>query len=107
MTEQPSSAHLFNIYDKASIPRADCIYDFSYDEMMHLGELFTGWAMDKRSTPEQTAEFLGFGESYRSLAEHMGRDWKPEPPKRRSLLQYIAHGCAEPDFAEMDHRRLT
>ena len=90
-----TAENLQDIFSAASVPRADLIYDFSYEEMICLSNLMTGWSTDKSMSPEQSANFLGMAQAFQDLADHMGPDWAPVKPERLSLLQFIAKRCLE------------
>lgn len=65
-------------------------HDHAHRHMMALAELFTGWALDGRFGPEQSASLLGWAEGWERLAEEVGPDWNPPEPVQLSLLQFLA-----------------
>ena len=64
--------------------------DLSHKHMLLLAECFTGWAMDKWMSPEQSAEYLGHAEGMRNLAWLVGEDWSPPEPERLCLIAFLA-----------------
>lgn len=81
---------LKEIFDRESnIPI--CYQDeLSYRQMLFLAESYTGWAMDKRVTPEQSAMLLGRAKGMEDLAWIVGTDWSPPEPPRLSFIGFIA-----------------
>jgi len=57
--------------------------------MVHLADVFEGWAIDRRVTPEQTAMILRWAEDMRALAERVGPDWDPPKPDKLSLVGFL------------------
>ncbi|MGB9153128.1 MAG: hypothetical protein WCD70_08590 [Alphaproteobacteria bacterium] len=69
--------------------------DLSYKHMLLLAECFTGWAMDSRFSPEQSAKYLGMAEGLRNLAWLVGEDWSPPEPERLCLIAFLARELEE------------
>ncbi|PBB77863.1 hypothetical protein CK218_27540 [Mesorhizobium sp. WSM3879] len=57
--------------------------ELGYRHMVHLADVFEGWAIDNRMTAEWTAKLAGWAGSMRTLAEEVGPDWDPPKPERR------------------------
>jgi hypothetical protein len=47
--------------------------------LLAFHDVFEGWALEKRLTPKQTAQTIGWAESMRALAEKVGPDWTRHP----------------------------
>jgi len=54
-----------------------------------LADVFEGWALDRRVTPEQTARFVGWAESMRTLAEKVGPDWDPPKSDKLTFMGFL------------------
>lgn len=80
------------IFDQAAEQRwsEDLREELGYRHMIHLADVFEGWAFDSRITPERTAELAGWAESMRALAEKVGSTWDPpRPAGALSLVGFI------------------
>jgi hypothetical protein len=88
---QPTAEQLWTIYKTASQPPPPKLREqLAYHHMIYLADVFEGWALDKKFTPEESARTIGMAESMRALAEEVGPDWYPPDPKTLSFLGYIA-----------------
>ncbi|MEI9410867.1 hypothetical protein [Mesorhizobium salmacidum] len=64
--------------------------ELGYRHMVHLADVFEGWALDSRVTPERTAELAGWAGSMRELAKEVGSTWDPpRPAGTLSLVGFI------------------
>lgn len=54
--------------------------ELGYRHMVHLADVFEGWAFDSRMSPEWTAKLAGWAGSMRTLAEEVGPTWDPPRP---------------------------
>jgi hypothetical protein len=61
----------------------------AYRHMIHLADVFDGWALDSRNTPEQSIMILGWADSLRELADEVGPDWDPPESGRLSLMGFL------------------
>jgi hypothetical protein len=68
----------------ASIPRG------SYHQMLYLGDVFEGWAQGKNVSRKNCANYLGYAEAMRKLADEVGRDWHPPEPRTLDILGRMA-----------------
>lgn len=60
--------------------------------MLHLADVFEGWAMYPSTTPEYGARLLGWADGYRNLADKLGPDWAPRILKScRSSASSLLH----------------
>jgi hypothetical protein len=67
----------------------------AYRHMMALAEIFAGWALDRRLTPQQSVMILGWSDSMRALADELGPDWDPPKPEHLTLMGFL--GRKAPD----------
>jgi hypothetical protein len=81
---------LQRILDEASNVSDISKDELSYDDMLHLADVFEGWAMDHRISPDYAARLLGWAEGYRNLAERVGAAWAPPYPEKLSIIGFIA-----------------
>ncbi len=87
-----SAEGLACIFDQAAEQRwsEDLREELGYRHMIHLADVFEGWAFDSRMTPEWTAKLAGWAGSMCMLAEEVGPDWDPPKPERRlSLIGFL------------------
>ena len=64
--------------------------------MIHLADVFEGWAFDSRMTHEWTAKLAGWAGSMRTLAEEVGPDWDPPKLERRlSLIGFMGRNLLD------------
>lgn len=83
-----SAEGLARIFDQAAEQRwsEDLREELGYRHMMHLADVFEGWATDRRMTPEWTAKLAGWA----TLAEEVGATWDPpRPAGTLSLVGFI------------------
>lgn len=83
MNEAKSSAEgLARIFNQASEQRwsENLRMELGYRHMIHLADVFEGWALDSRITPQRMAELTGWAGSLRALAEEVGSTWDPARP---------------------------
>jgi hypothetical protein len=86
-----SDDELRRIFEEtAALKARDSRDQLAYRHMLALADHFEGWALDKRLTPEQVAEFMGLAENMRQLAELVGPQWDPPRPEQLSLLGFMA-----------------
>ncbi|MER9840548.1 hypothetical protein NKJ59_04755 [Mesorhizobium australicum] len=80
---------LARIFDQAAEQRwsEDLRKELGYRHMIHLADVFEGWAFDSRMTPEWTAKLAGWAGSMRTLAEEVGSTW--DPPKPAGALSIV------------------
>jgi hypothetical protein len=78
-----SAEGLARIFNQASEQRwSDNLrHELGYRHIIHLADVFEGWAFDSRITPERTAELAGWAGSLRALAEEVGSTWDPPRPE--------------------------
>jgi hypothetical protein len=86
----PSPDELWAIYKDASGPPDHLREQLARHHMVFLADLLEGWALDKGMTPERSAKFIGFAEGVRALADEVGPDWNPPPPKTLCFVAYLA-----------------
>ncbi|ESY76883.1 hypothetical protein X739_33515 [Mesorhizobium sp. LNHC220B00] len=77
-----SAEGLARIFDQAAEQRwsKDLREELGHRHMIHLADVFEGWAIDRRMTPEWTAKLIGWTESLRRLANEVGSTWDPPRP---------------------------
>lgn len=93
-----SADELVSIFDQAAEQRwsEDLREELGYRHMMHLADVFEGWASDSRMTPEWTAKLAGWAGSMRTWAEEVGPTWDPpRPAGTLSLVGFIGRGLRE------------
>ena len=78
------------MFDQAAEQRwsEDLREELGHRHMIHLADVFEGWAIDRRMTPEWTAKLTGWAESLRRLADEVGPDWDP-PAGTLSLVGFF------------------
>ncbi|RWG55150.1 MAG: hypothetical protein EOQ64_17755 [Mesorhizobium sp.] len=70
--------------------------ELGYRHMVHLADVFEGWAFDSRMSPGWTAKLAGWAGSMRTLAEEVGPDWDPPKPERGlSLIGFIGRNLMD------------
>ncbi|RWI85943.1 MAG: hypothetical protein E5X33_00065 [Mesorhizobium sp.] len=70
--------------------------ELGYRHMVHLADVFEGWALDGRMTPEWTAKLAGWAVSMRTLAEEVGSAWDPpRPAGKLSLVGFIGRNLMD------------
>ncbi|MET4221768.1 hypothetical protein ABIB00_007004 [Bradyrhizobium sp. LB14.3] len=77
-----------------STPPAPALDALSGEDCVLLGDLFEGWAQDKRQDPRMMIELLGWSDGMRILAQTVGRDYDPPPwPEgvKVPLLKFIVN----------------
>lgn len=93
-----SAQGLARIFDQAAEQRwsEDLREEVGYRHMIHMADVFEGWAFDSRMSPEWTAKLMGWAGSMRTLAEEVGPDWDPPKPERRlSLIGFIGRNLLD------------
>jgi len=93
-----SAEGLARIFDQAAEQRwsEDLREELGYRRMIHLADVFEGWAFDSRMTPEWTAKLAGWAGSMRTLAEEVGPDWDPPKLERRlSLIGFMGRNLLD------------
>jgi hypothetical protein len=86
----PTHDELRRIFDEASAPMSSHIREqLAYRHMVALADVFEGWALDARLTPEQSVKIIGWAESMRALADEVGPDWNPPAPERLTLMCFL------------------
>lgn len=86
------------IFEEASEVRwsEDLREELGYRHMIHLADVFEGWAIDRRMTPEWTAKLTGWAESMRRLADEVGSAWDPPRPAGPiSLVGFIGRNLMD------------
>lgn len=61
----------------------------NHEQMIALADVLTGWALDKRTDPKQSAWIKGFSEGLMAEAARLGPNWNPPEPERLSLIGYL------------------
>jgi hypothetical protein len=61
----------------------------AYRHMVALADTYEGWAQDRRTLPERSAQILGWAESLRRLADEVGPAWNPSPPPTVSIIGFL------------------
>lgn len=90
--QHANHAGLLCIFDQASIRSwlEDLRYELGYSHMMHLADVFEGWAFERRLTPNRTAKLAEWADAIRDLAATVGADWAPPIPVRRiSIIGFL------------------
>jgi hypothetical protein len=91
-SDDPALRHdeLRRIFNKASAPFPEHVrHQLAHRHMIGLADVFEGWALDKRLTPEQSVQLVGWAESMRALADEVGPDWDPPKPKKLTLMGFL------------------
>ncbi|TPQ27744.1 hypothetical protein C2U70_30220 [Bradyrhizobium guangdongense] len=60
-------------------PPASSLFALSSEDLVLLGDVFEGWAYDKRLDPRAMIELLGWSDGMRILAQAVGEDFVPLP----------------------------
>jgi hypothetical protein len=91
---------LREIYERASqLPSEDVKDQLAYRHMIYLADLFEGWALDEKVSRKNSAYFLGFAESLRTLADEVGPNWRPPESNALSALGHLVRwGLGERDW---------
>jgi hypothetical protein len=88
--DAPTHDKLRRVFDDASAPMAEHVRaQLSYRHMIALADVFEGWALDERLTPEQSVRTIGWAESMRTLADAVGENWDPPEAERLSLIGFL------------------
>jgi hypothetical protein len=83
-------ASLRQIYEEASRPAPEHLREqLAYRHMIALADIYEGWALDKRLTPEESVKLIGWAESMRDLAEEVGPNWDPPTPQRLTSIGFL------------------
>ncbi len=61
----------------------------SYQQMLALADMFTGWAFEKRTDPKRSAWLTGVSEGLMAEADQLGPDWSPPEPEELTLLGFL------------------
>ncbi|MDG4906307.1 hypothetical protein P9228_07615 [Mesorhizobium sp. WSM4898] len=92
--EAAKHRQIFKEASKVSWPEVRS--ELGYRHMVQLADVFEGWALDSRMTPEWTAKLAGWAGSMRTLAEEVGPDWDPPKPERSlSLVGFIGRNLMD------------
>ncbi len=88
----PSRDQLHALFsDTSQLRLAHMKAQLSYAHMEALADLWDGWAMYDRMTPERSAQSMGWAEAMRRLADEVGPSWKPPEPEKLSLVGNRTH----------------
>lgn len=93
-----SAEGLARIFDQAAEQcwSEDLREELGHRHMIHLADVFEGWAIDSRMTPEWTAKLTGWAESLRRLADEVGSTWDPpRPAGTLSLVGFIGRNLMD------------
>ncbi len=61
----------------------------SYEQMIALSDMLTGWALDERTDPKWSARLTGVSEGLMAEANLLGPDWNPPEPKELRLIGFL------------------
>ncbi len=61
----------------------------SYEQMIALSDMLTGWALGTEIDPKRSAWLAGFSEGLMAEADQLGPDWNPPKPEELTLLGYL------------------
>ena len=61
----------------------------NYEQMLALADMLTGWALDKKIAPKQSAMLTGVSEGLLAEAELLGPDWNPPELDELSVIGVI------------------
>ena len=87
----PSRDQLHALFSEASqLNTAHMKAQLSHAHMEALADLWDGWALEERMTPERSAQLMGWAEGMRQLADEVGPSWKPPEPEKLSLVGFMA-----------------
>jgi hypothetical protein len=82
---------LREIYRSAcQLPSNTAREQLSYHQMLYLGDVFEGWAQGENVSRKNSANFVGYAEAIRKLADEVGPDWRPPEPKTLDILGRMA-----------------
>ena len=86
-----SDEQLKEIYRSAcQLPSNSAREQLSYHQMLYLGDVFEGWAQSKNVSRKNSANYLGYAEAIRKLADEVGPDWCPPEPRTLDILGRMA-----------------
>jgi hypothetical protein len=71
--------------------------------MVALAGTFGGWALDRRMTPKQSAQLVGWAQSLRNLAQECGPQWNPPLPEQLTPFGFLGRYA----LGEETRRRKT
>ncbi len=63
--------------------------ELSHRHMLGLADMFAGWSLDRRFSPERMASLLGWAEGLQRLADEVGPSWDPPRPVRLSIIGFL------------------
>ena len=83
-----SPRRLKKFFEKASsdYPPPYFREELSHRHMLGLSDMFAGWALSRRFSPERMASLLGWAEGLQRLADDVGPSWDPPRPEIPSLI---------------------
>lgn len=61
----------------------------AYRHMLALADMWEGWSMDPRTSPQRTAQLLGWADALRRVAYEVGPDWDPPRPECLTLIGWM------------------
>ncbi len=61
----------------------------SYEQMIALADMLTGWALDKRNDPKRSAWLTGVSEGLMAEANLLGPDWNPPEPEELTVIGVV------------------
>ena len=61
----------------------------SYQQMLALADMFTGWALHKENDPKRSAWLTGVSEGLTAEANFLGPDWNPPEPEKLRLIGFM------------------
>ncbi len=74
----------------------------SYQQMIALADMFTGWALHKENDPKRTAWLAGVSEGLMAEADLLGPDWNPPEPEKLRLIGFMGR-IANGDKVKPEH----
>jgi hypothetical protein len=87
MAEREDLENLFR--NAAANPPRHLKFELAYRHMIAMADTLDGWAQDQRISPAQTAELLGWADSFRTIAEEVGPSWDPPAPATVSITGFL------------------
>jgi len=73
---------------------AEMVPDYLKSQLAHrhmvaLADTYEGWAQDRRTTPERSAQLLGWADGLRRLADEVGPAWNPPTTPTVSVTGFL------------------
>jgi hypothetical protein len=93
----PSLDDLAHAFEEAARNRwRGATKQLSHQDMIHLADTLTGWAMSRGVSREWSARLLGWAETMQQLADKVGPSWSPPEPQDLSLIGSLARRLRGP-----------